>query len=326
MAPAFLFRNYDDIDAPEPAMELSVEYHAGVALMVLDLDRAFPYEVAARVVRSDRSVLRPGMTLVSPRRYEALVDLADLGSEPGWAEVSVRGRHGEEWSAVCEIRALRVSAYRGGEVADREGRARLKVPRTALLRDSYFRIEEIDGPPLEEGLTYMSPVYRFEPAGALLQEDVEVGIEPFLDGEGRKKVSIYRLDLHNRWNFMSLPQQEEGGTIWARARILSRYALIRDDAAPSIYGLRPAEGAVLGTKTPRLQAKVTDVGSGFGAEDVQIRLDGKKVIAEWDPEREIIMFTVRQPLPAGSHTVTVSAFDRAGNSAHKEATFFVPGD
>ena len=324
--PIFVFRNYDGIEAPEPVMDLSIEYHAGAALIVLDLDRAFPYEVTGRVVRSDRSVLRPEMKHVSPRRYEAIVQLSDLDSELAWVEVSVQGRRGAEWSAVEEIRALRVAGRRGGEVEDREGRARLKVPRTALLRDSYFRIEEIDGPPLEEGLAYMSPVYRYEPTGALLQEDVEVGIKPFMDHDDRKKVSIYRLDVHNRWNYMSRPQQEEGGTIWARSRILSRYALIRDDSAPSIYGLRPAEGAVVGTKTPRLQAKVTDIGSGFGPEDVQITLDDKKVIAEWDPERDLIMFNVRKPLTAGSHTLTVSAFDRAGNSVHKEATFFVSGN
>jgi hypothetical protein len=154
---------------------------------------------------------------------------------------------------------------------------------------------------------------------------VEVGIKPFVDSKDRKKGSVYRLDLHNRWNFMSRPQQEETGTIWARERILSRYALIRDDAQPRIYGVRPAEGAVVGTSTPRLQAKVTDIGSGFGSEDIQIRLDGKKVIAEWDPERDLIMFNVRKPLLAGSHTVTISAFDRAGNRATKEATFFVSG-
>ncbi len=326
ISPRFVFRNYEGINAPEPAMDLSIEFHAGAALIVLDLDRAFPYEVSARVVRSDRSVLRPEMEHVAPRRYEAVVQLSELDSELAWVEVSVRGRSGAEWSAVEEIRALRVAGRRGGVVEDREGRAQLKVPRTALLRDSYFRIDEIEGPPLEEGLVYMSPIYQFEPTGALLQEDVEVGIEPFIDHEDRKKVSIYRLDVHNRWKYMSRPQQAEGGTIWARARILSRYALIRDDSSPSIYGLRPAEGAVVGTTTPRLQAKVTDIGSGFGAEDVQIKLDGKKMIAEWDPERGLIMFNVRKPLAEGSHTLSVSAFDRAGNSVHKEATFFVSGN
>ncbi len=322
---AYLFRNYEGIPAPEPTMKFSIEYHADAALAVLELDRAFPYEVTARVVRSDRSVLRPELKRVSPRQFETVVQLGDLGSEPAWVEISVMGRGGGEWSAVEEIRAVRVGRRHGGEITDREGRAKLKVPRTALVLDTYFRIEEIEGPPLEEGLTYTSPVYRYEPAGALLQEDVEVGIAPFVDSPDRKKGSVYRLDVHNRWNFMSRPQQEETGTIWARERILSRYALIRDDAKPRIYGVRPAEGAVVGTTTPRLQAKVTDVGSGFGSGDLQIKLDGKKVIAEWDPERDLIMFNVRKPLMAGSHTVTISAFDRAGNRASKEATFYVSG-
>ncbi len=326
LQPVYLFRNYKGIDAPEPVMNLDIEYHADAALAVLELDRAFPYDVNLRVVRSDRSVLRPPIERVSPLRFEALVQLSDLGSEPAWVEVSVTGNGGGEWSVVKEIRAAKVGGRKGGLVTDREGRAKLKVPRTALVRDSYFRIEQIEAPPLEEGLVYMSPVYRYEPAGALLREDVEVGIEPFVDSGERKKVSVYRLDVHNRWNFMSRPQQEEDGTIWSRARILSRYALIRDDEPPRIYGLRPAQGAVVGTKKPRLQAKVTDVGSGFGAEDVQIILDGNRVIAEWDPERDLVMFHVRKHLSAGSHTVVIHAFYQAGNSSRKEATFFVSGN
>ncbi len=324
--PVYIFRNYDSMPTPEPVMNVGIEYHADAALIVLDVDRAFPYTVEARVAKSDRSVLRPVMDQVAPSQWEGLLSLSDLGSEPAWVTVTIRGSDGAEWSTVQEIRAMRIAAYRGGKVSDNEDRAFLKVPRTALVRDSYFRIEEFDRPPLEEGLTYMSPAFRFEPADALLRDDVEVGIVPFLASEERKRTSIYRLDMHNRWKFMSRPQQAEDATIWSRARILSRYALILDDSVPRIYGVRPAEGVVVGTRNPRLQAKVTDIGSGFGSDDVQIHLDGKKMIAEWDPERSLISYKVRSPLSVGSHKMTIHANDQAGNTTRRETTFFVSGN
>lgn len=319
----YRFVNYDGLPTPEPLIDLGMEYHADAALIRLEVDRAFPYEVEARAVRKDRSVVRPAMRRTSERAFEGILSFPELNSKDAWVEVSVRGRDGAEWSVVEEIRTMKIAAFRGGHLTDREERAHLRVPRRALLRDSYFRVEEASSVPLEEGLTYMSPLYRYDPADALLRDDVEVGIRPFTDIGERKKVSLYRLDVHNRWHYMIRPQQDEDATIWARTRVLTRYALLRDDAPPAVFGVRPAQGAVVPNGAPRLQAKVTDIGSGFETDGIQILLDGRKVIAEWDPERSFVQYSPREPLAAGTHRVTIVATDRAGNQTRKESSFFV---
>jgi len=230
-----------------------------------------------------------------------------------------------EWSALEEIRAVHISSARGGEVADKDGRARLSVGRSDLVRDTHFRIDEVEGPALERGLDYASPVYRFEPADALLRGEALLSIRPSAGADAGKKVALYRLDTHGRWRFVARRVDPAAPEVSARTRSLSRYALIRDDAPPSIFGVRPADGSTVRTLRPRLQAKVTDVGAGFESEDLQIHLDGSRRIAEWDPEREILTYTLREPLRPGSHTMIVYAVDRAGNSVKSESHFYVSG-
>lgn len=324
--PYFVFRNYEGLPTPEPAMTLDIEYHAGTALLNLGVDRVFPYEVEARVIRDGKSPLRPPMVQAGPNHYEGILPLDQLDSEPAWVEVTLSGRDGMEWSTLKEIRTMRVSAARGGEVTDKSGRASIRFDRSGLVRDTHFRIEEEEGPPLERGLSYASPVYRFEPADALLRGDAVISIKPSAGADAGKRVALYRLDTHGRWQFVTRRVDPAAPTVDVSTHSLSRYALIRDEAVPAIFGVYPADGATVRTLRPRLQAKVTDVGAGFESEDLQIHLDGKRMIAEWDPEREILTYSLRAPLRPGSHKMIVYAVDRAGNSAKSESVFYVSGE
>ena len=54
--------------------------------------------------------------------------------------------------------------------------------------------------------------------------------------------------------------------------------------APEISSLQPAEGAVVGSR-PEIRGAVRDQGAGIGREaDIEFELDGRPLIAEYDPE------------------------------------------
>jgi len=324
--PLFLYRNYEAVPTPEPEMTLRTEYHADAALVVLEITRAHPYKIDAKVLRDNRSPLRLVMEQTDATRYEGVVPLRDLESEPAWVTVALRGTGDSEWSTLAKIRAVRVPALLGGEVRDEEGMASIRLPSAALVRDTYFRVEKEQGPLLERGLSYISPSYRFEPASALLRGNATIRIRPFAAGTEGEGVGLYRMDAHGRWRFVSRRESSGDADFSVSTSRLSRFALIRDQEPPSVYGLRPAPGSVVGTTRPRLQAKVSDVGAGFDAEGVQMFLDGRRVIAEFDPERELIFYGVKSPLGIGSHRFAVEATDRAGNVEKSESTFYVSGD
>jgi hypothetical protein len=324
--PLFLYRNFEGLPAPEPEMRVSVEYHADGALVALEVDRAHPYGIEAKVIRDNRSPIRLVMEQVEATRYEGIVALRDLESETAWVTVTVRGTGDAEWSSLAKVRGVRVGALVGGEVRDEERMASIRFPAASLVKDAYVRVEKEEGPPLERGLGYISPVYRFEPADALLRGEATIAIRPYADGGEGKRVALYRMDAHGRWSYVARRADPERPEISCATNRLARYALIRDDAPPAVHGLRPAPGSVLTTTKPRLQAKVSDVGSQFEAEDVQVLLDGRRVIAEYDPEREIIFYGVKGSLGIGSHRFAVVATDRAGNTTKSESTFYVSGE
>jgi hypothetical protein len=105
-------------------------------------------------------------------------------------------------------------------------------------------------------------------------------------------------------------------------RRLGDYAVLRDDAAPIIYTVRPAPGTHTAA-LPRIAATVGDAGSGVTAATLGIVLDGVPVIAEYDPEARSLTAHLRRPLSTGPHEARFEARDRAGNRAVRTARFTV---
>jgi hypothetical protein len=113
-----------------------------------------------------------------------------------------------------------------------------------------------------------------------------------------------------------------GGALRTGIRNLERLALFRDEVAPRITLLHPA-GPVTAGRTPRLEARIEEEGSGVSWRTLTLLVDGEPVIAEWDPDMDVLRGHPRGPLPAGRHRLTVRALDRAGNEAEASITFTV---
>jgi hypothetical protein len=55
-----------------------------------------------------------------------------------------------------------------------------------------------------------------------------------------------------------------------------------------------------------------------------MHVDGVQVIAEWDPEADLLLSHLRDDLVPGEHKVVVEATDRVGNTSRAGAVFTVP--
>ena len=96
----------------------------------------------------------------------------------------------------------------------------------------------------------------------------------------------------------------------------------RDNRAPVLRDLSPREGEVVDGAPTVVSGRFGDRGgSGVDPESVRIMVSGRNVTrdAEIDPRS----FTYRAPLPAGRHTVDVTARDRAGNTLRRTWSFEV---
>ena len=138
-----------------------------------------------------------------------------------------------------------------------------------------------------------------------------------------EKLGIYREVAAERWSLVSNEWDAVGRQVVARVRRLGRYALLADLEAPEISSLQPAEGAVVGSR-PEIRGAVRDQGAGIGREtDIEFELDGRPLIAEYDPEAGRVHGHLLEDLSPGAHRLVLRVRDMSGNQAEVHAEFTV---
>jgi hypothetical protein len=199
----------------------------------------------------------------------------------------------------------------------------LNVGKGDLYTDLWLFAERHDvKPKLEAGLLARSAVLDLAPRDVVLRSTLTLRLP--IDGERpADRVALFVQRANGSWGIAGADR--EGSTIGADIKRLGRYALVEDPIAPSLRPKSPGEGKIITTDQPWVSVAIGDVGSGVTAGGLELRVDGKLVIAEWDPEAGELRGQTRWELAAGEHTATVSARDRVGNSSERIWRFTVSG-
>ncbi len=140
-----------------------------------------------------------------------------------------------------------------------------------------------------------------------------------------KALGIYRYDSgRERWGFEGGELDPGGTRISLRLRRYGRFALLQDASPPEILEVRPAPGSRGLTRRLEVQARVEDEGKGLDFDGVTFAIDGRRLTAEFDPDRGVAKGLDPPALRPGRHRIRVEAIDRAGNrSAAVEGDFEV---
>ena len=138
-----------------------------------------------------------------------------------------------------------------------------------------------------------------------------------------EKLGIYREVAAEKWSFVSNEWDVVSQQVVAQVRRLGRYALLADLEAPEIGSLQPAEGAVVDPR-PEIRGAVRDQGAGIGREtDIEFELDGRPLIAEYDPEAGRVYGHLLEDLSPGAHRLVLRVRDMSGNQAEVHSEFTV---
>ncbi len=94
---------------------------------------------------------------------------------------------------------------------------------------------------------------------------------------------------------------------------------------PTITGLTPANGSFTNNTAPTISATVQDNEGGIGVdfEHIKLEIDGEIIEASFDANTGQVSATPKGSLPEGEHSVSLVAFDKAGNEAEKTWKFTV---
>ncbi|HOJ78348.1 MAG TPA: cellulose binding domain-containing protein, partial [Bacillota bacterium] len=100
-----------------------------------------------------------------------------------------------------------------------------------------------------------------------------------------------------------------------------------DKTLPLVTIIQPADGTIVSDRKLEIVAELTDNLSGINPNSIQLILDGKTITGTYNPDTNRLTYTPVAEYSAGSHTITVTANDRAGNQGlTAKSTFTVKGE
>ena len=307
----------------EPGFEWELIYHGDFTEITLRADR--PLRRAPRVLfnRPGREPQAVTMSLRGTDRWQGRCSL--MGGADGEAVLTAAGRDlsGKLGVDALTLRIDTVTPGEGGEVHHPVTGAEVVFPPGAVYQAFAVRIEEAqaDDPP---GCAAVGTACAVHPRDRSFDEPATLWLPVLPEEEANMRIGVYRRSDSGKWSYAGRLVREGGGALGARVKSFSTFALLEDLADPTIWRLRPADGARISERRPTLSAGVRDRGSGIGREeDIVLTVDGLAVIAEWDPPVETVRYRPFEPLSPGEHRLEITVTDRAGNRTTRSSRFTI---
>ena len=275
---------------------------------------------ARGIVRPER-VLRPPLLPVEPNLYIAQVPLASLN---GFITIqtSVEDLSGQRAEAVDSFAITPVPANGAGVLASADGNLEVNFWSGSLYGPLYGHTE-VDTLAPPDPLR-LSAVYRCSPKDVPLADGANVVFSFAAALSEPEQLGVYYRE-DNKWVFIDNRLDVAKRKVSARVFSLEDFAIYRDNQPPELSRFEPDNGATARGSRPTISVAVRDLMSGFASEEsIVLLLDGRKVIAEYDPERDLVVYSPKQPLWPGRHEYAIRAVDRSGNLAEKVVSFMVP--
>lgn len=212
---------------------------------------------------------------------------------------------------------------RGAVVRSPDGMAEARFGADDVYGPFFGRVSAVPGKGSKR-LTMVGTRYRFGPEDVPFRRKVEIVLRYPADFGRPERLGIYRLTRGGAWVFVGNRAVRGRPAVAAEVSSFSTYALLLDETPPRVRIQRPEPRAKVSDRRPVLAAAIGDRGSGIRREeDILMHLDGKRLIAEYDPDAGQVKARPRQPLPVGMHKLEVFVTDACGNRARAVRSFTV---
>jgi len=237
-------------------------------------------------------------------------------------DLSAMSNAGDTVAYVKNIYLSTVTPEKGGEIKSWDNTCEVIFKTNSVYRTMYARIEE--HPEIStDGYDRVGIVYTIAPHDVPLKRNATVRLRYPVSDTLSDKLGIFGNVSGDKWSFIGAQRDHESRTISAQLGGLRNVTVIRDSVPPLVSIISPTNEGVT-TGLPLLKALVKDELSGIASErSITMTLDGNKVIAEYDPETDLIFYQCEEALSSGKHELRVVASDNLKNSTERLHIFYV---
>lgn len=319
--PAFVFTEGSSENGKPFHLEIKKEFYPKVLRVEINGNMAFAQAPQVIFIANERAVT--GIALPhEPNRYVATIPLLQIAADSVVLTINATSRNGAHAMWEEKFCNTTLTPARGGVLESADGRLRARFAEGALYEPLHGRVALAASRAAHP--LVLGPVYRVEPQDIPFRTHAVLEIE-YPDTVSRPEKLGIAVRNNTRWNFIASKRSTFTRTLSAEVAGFEEYAIMRDEEPPVLVVQTPVANARTKTRRPQISCRVVDEISGFKSErEIQLRLDGKLIIAEYDPERELVQWRPKTDLTPGTHVLTARAEDQCGNVTEREVKFIVP--
>lgn len=259
----------------------------------------------------------------SPQKYIGRYRLAPHVDGMSQARILFTSPTGERKETFHSFMVQTVSPEQGGTVISDDSVVRVTFKPDEVNTCMFPQIEKAPVDPRPTSLEPLSLSYGFKPLTATFNSPGEITFRYAKSLSRVHQCAIFYRDKGKYWRCLSSRNDPEKGTFTARIPFFADFALMRDAHPPIISRIFPQSGTSVRSTKTRLSARISDRGTGINYRKTYMKLDGRKVPAEYVPKKGVLFFNSPKPLTAGTHSLEVGTSDLVGNASETMVTFSV---
>jgi hypothetical protein len=205
-------------------------------------------------------------------------------------------------------------------IYSQDGKCKVDFTANSLFKDFFVRTTIMDA---NTSYDTEGAMYRLYPFDVPFNKGATLSLVYPDSAAQPDKLAIY-MKAGENMRFVGNKRDAQTNRISADINSFGTFTLVRDVDPPRILSMSPVAGTRTRDTTPHLRAVFKDDLSGIAGEaNRTMKLDGQKVIAEFDPEKLVLFYTPDEPLQKGEHTLELFLRDRSGNVTTRQNIFYV---
>ena len=245
--------------------------------------------------------------MVGPREVYALFPRDSLRNGVNVFEIRGYGWGHVRFESVFALRALLLRSGSKGTLKLGDGGMAVRAP--SLVKPLLLVTREVTEPGKAKGsIKRRSPVFSLDFRPEYLRRPLDVICST------DKRVGLFKWDDKKGWKCIGAPFMNQG---IVKVEMPGIYAFFEDGVPPMIQRIsrekRSAGSGFFRSSVPF--CSISDDGAGVDPYATYVKMDGKRVVSEWDGFRNRLYIPVPSSLPGGNHRLIVEAVDKCGNSS-----------